>query len=88
MIKEVLYVVIVLAGIPFGIFLDKLCKDESGNWNQRFKIISAISLVLIFLVWLLKFEYRIPVTVGLSFVILTSRTIALKNKRGKTFWRR
>jgi len=81
MIKEVLYAVIVLLGIPVGIFLSKLCGEEISAWTNRLKFISIIAFILGIAVWFMDFEYKIPVAAALSFVIVNNLVITLKGGR-------
>jgi len=80
MIKEAGYLVIVLLGIPVGIFFGRLCKEEIVVWSGRLKWISIISFVIGIIVWFMNFEYRIPVVVTLLFVIVNNLTIVWRSK--------
>ena len=81
MIKEVLYSFIVLLGIPVGIFLSKLCREEISAWTNRLKFIYVIALALGVVIWLVDFEYKIPVVAALSFVVVNNLVITLKGGR-------
>ena len=59
MIKELIYLIIILLGIPAGLFLAKICKEEIKNWRKRLKILIAGCFVVIVAVFFLDFEYKI-----------------------------
>jgi len=80
MIKELLYILIIIAGFPAGLLLKKLCKDEIKDWEKRFFIMSIIALIFIIILLFLNFQYKIPVIVALGFIIVTGITISLKYK--------
>jgi len=75
MIKELLYLVIVFAGFPFGIILSSLCKEELQAWKRRFTYIVIASLVLIPIIYVAGFEYKIPIIVALVFIIISLMTM-------------
>ena len=75
MIREVIYLLVILAGIPNGRFLARWCSDELKVWRKRFLILTIISLALIIVVYFTRFEYKIPVIVALLFTVTTSLTI-------------
>ncbi len=81
MIKEILYFVIVILGIPAGLFISKLCKDEIKSWRVRLIGMGIISLVLGIVVFFTGFEYKISVMISLFFVVIFCLTIVLKNQR-------
>ncbi len=75
MIREVIYLLIILAGILNGKFLARWCADELKVWRKRFLILAIISLALAIGVYFTSFEYKIPVITALLFVITKSLTI-------------
>lgn len=78
MIKEIIYLIIILSGIPVGLFLAKICKEEIKSWRKRLKILIVSCIVVIVAVFFLDFEYKISAIVTLSFMIVTCLTIGLK----------
>jgi len=81
MIKGVLYLLVVLMGIPSGLLLGRLCSDETDAWKKRLIWISILNLVLIFGFLMSGFEFKIPVVVGLCFSSVCFFTIVLKTSR-------
>ena len=75
MIREVIYLLVISAGILNGIFLARWCADELKIWRKRFLILAIISLALIIVVYFTSFEYKIPVITAFLFTITTSLTI-------------
>lgn len=80
MIKEIIYILIILAGIPNGLLLAKLCKDELKAWKNRFTYIAIISLASIIIIYFSSLELKIPIIIALFFMITTSLTIIKKAK--------
>jgi hypothetical protein len=80
-IEYILYFLIIAAGIPFGLMIFKLCKEEIKNWITRLIIISFAALAAIILVALTSFDYKTPITAGLLFIIAFCLTIVGKFKK-------
>ena len=78
MIKELIYIFIILIGIPFGLFLKKICKEEINAWRKRLKIMIIVCLIAIVALFFIDFEYKIPVITTLIFIIITC--LILKKK--------
>tara|TARA_B100001971_G_C18251112_1_gene578295 strand:+ start:2678 stop:2917 length:240 start_codon:yes stop_codon:yes gene_type:complete len=78
MLKLIIYLSIILAGIPTGIILKKLCKDETKPWKNRFNYISIISLILSILIYFSTLDYKIPISITLLYIISTLQTINYK----------
>ena len=78
MLKIFLYVIILLLGVPVGLYLSYVCKEELKAWRKRFLILSIICLILIFLVSLMDFSYKIPSLLSLFFIIIVFLTIFYK----------
>ena len=81
MIKEVLYILIVILGFPIGLLLKKLCKDEINLWGKRFLVMSIIALILIIILLFISFQYKLPSIIALLFIIITSLTIKFFNRK-------
>jgi len=80
MFKEFLYFAIVILGIPAGLLISKLCKDEIKSWRKRLISMGIISLVGGVVVFFTSFEYKIPVVISLFFIIIFCFVIILKNR--------
>ena len=78
MLKEVGYIVIVLLGIPIGMFLSRLCREEIVAWAGRLKLISIVAFIIGIIVWFMDFSYRIPVVVALLFIVVNNLTIIVR----------
>ncbi len=83
MIKELIYTLILIAGIPAGLVLAKVCRDEIKNWRKRLWLISIICLTLAIIIIFLNFEYKIPSIITLIFILITSMVIIWKSHRQK-----
>jgi len=81
MIKELLYLLIIIVGIPAGLILAKLTKDEIKIWKKRLIIIIIASIIISIALLLTTFEYKIPIIITLGFIILTCLTIIWKSKK-------
>ena len=79
MLKEVLYLIILLLAIPTGLLLGWLCSDEIKNWRKRLIIGIVSCLLLIIILGLIDFQDKIPVLLGLGFIVITSLTIYIKH---------
>jgi len=82
MLENLIYLLILIAGFPAGLILAKMCKDEIKQWRKRLVIISVICLILAIGVSFLPsliFYYKLPVIIGLFFIIITSLTIVWKS---------
>jgi len=78
MIKEVGYLVIVLLGIPVGIILYTLCKEEVNSWVSRIKFVPIICVILGVFVWIVNLKFKVPITISLIFILVTN-LILIKN---------
>ena len=81
MLKEILYLIILILGIPAGLILANFCSDEIKKWRKRLLWISGICLILAVVTFFIKFEYKIPVIITLIFIIITYLTIVWKSNR-------
>ncbi|MEK6914292.1 MAG: hypothetical protein AABW83_01450 [Nanoarchaeota archaeon] len=75
-----IYLVLLLA-FPTGIILSKFCQDELKSWKNKFKIILIISLILSIISIISKFEYKIPITLSLFFIVITMFVLILKSDK-------
>ncbi len=75
MIKTIFQIIIIFLAIPSGIFLSKICSDELHSWKNRLKIIAIFSTILLAGIFLIDFNYKIPIIVSLSFLIILTSTI-------------
>ena len=78
MLEVLFYILILVAGVPAGIILAKLCEDEIKNWRVRFFLVSVICFILILIISFINFEYKSPVIISLLFIMITSLTIVWK----------
>ncbi len=85
MIKEGLYLLIVFVGIPAGLILAKLCREELTAWKRRFTYVVIVSLILMPVVYVTNFEYKIPVIVALGFLVLALITITYQAEKTAVF---
>ena len=80
MLEILFYILIILLGIPTGLFFANICKDEIKSWKKRLIIISAICLVLAIVLIFINYQYKIPVIMSLIFIIITFLTVVWKSK--------
>ena len=80
MIKEMLYLFILVVGFLFGNYIYSLCKEEVGAWKFRLKFISIISLILVIIMIFINFLYKTPIIITLGFIIVMNLTILSRNK--------
>lgn len=65
-----------------GLFLSKLCKDETKAWRSRLFVISILSMIVIVLVSFVPLQiyaYKIPTIISLFFIIIVCLTINWKS---------
>lgn len=74
-----LYTIILVLGIANGLILAKLCKEEIGKWRKKLWIMNGVCLILGILVFILNFEYKIPVAVGLGFIVVNDLTVIFRS---------
>ena len=79
MIDKILFAMIVLAGIPVGLFLSSLCKEELRSWKKRFIYLSIISFIFSLLLFFTNFEFKIPIIITLFFIKSILLTIVFKS---------
>jgi len=79
MLKNLLYIIVLLLGFPAGIYLAWLCKDEIKSWKKRMIAMSIISLILGFIAFFIDLEYKIPIAICLFFITITFLTIVWKS---------
>ncbi|MDD5193656.1 MAG: hypothetical protein PHF67_03650 [Candidatus Nanoarchaeia archaeon] len=78
MIKELIYLIIVILGIPTGLFLAKICKDEIKAWRKRLIIFILACFIIGIWLFFIDFVYKIPVIITLGFIIAMFLTIVVK----------
>ncbi len=81
MIKELLYALVILLGIPIGLFLAWVAKDELKAWRKRFYIIAVVCLIASIFFVFSNFEFRIPVVLGFIFIVVVSSVIIIRAKK-------
>ena len=82
MIQNLFYLLLLLAGFPTGLLLNRLCKEEIKNWGKRLFIIVIISLISSIVISFISFNsfiYKIPVIITLFFIVITCLTIVWKS---------
>lgn len=79
MLKEVLYIILLLLGFPSGIYLARTCRDEIRKWRGRLILICALGIILVGLLLILDIKLKLSIIVGLFFIIITLLTIVLKS---------
>jgi len=79
MLTVLFYLILLVLGIPAGLILAGLCKDEIRNWKKRLFVMSIIAFLLIIIMFFTDFLYRIPVIISLFFIIITCLTIIWKS---------
>jgi hypothetical protein len=80
MLKNLLYLIILLAGIPAGHYLMHLAKDEIKAWRGRLIVMAFISAVAAVIVYFYKLDYSEPIIVGLLFIVIVCMVIIRKSK--------
>jgi len=79
MLKNILYLSVLAIGIPVGLFLSSLCSEEIRNWRMRLLLITGVSLASVIGILFTSYEYKMPVIIGLLFIIVTNFTIFKKS---------
>jgi hypothetical protein len=67
-------------GFGNGLLLAHLCKEEVRKWNVRFFIIALVTALLSIGIYFTKLPYKLPITMALLFMCITSLTIVFKGK--------
>jgi len=75
MLTNLLYLLLLIIGIPTGLWLSKLCEEELKAWRKRLFIISVICFVLVVVMLFTNFLYKIPIIISLFFIIIVCLTI-------------
>lgn len=78
MYEKLLYIITLILGYPFGIYLAWLCKDEVKAWKTRLIIISIIGLISSVVLYFFVFSYKFQIILTLFFIIITCLTIVWK----------
>ena len=78
MLQNLFYLLLLIIGFPFGIYLAKICKEEINNWRGRLFLISVICLIGIIAIVFVDFLYKIPIIISLFFIIIVCLTINWK----------
>jgi len=55
MIKEIVYIILILFGIPIGMFLALLCGQEVEAWKKSLVVIAIISSVAVLVMLTIDF---------------------------------
>lgn len=78
MFEVLFYILILLAGFPTGLLLEKLCIEEIKNWRTRFLGVSIICFVLAVIIGFTNITYKLPYIISLLFMTITSLTLVWK----------
>ena len=79
MIEVLFYFGMLLLGIPSGLFLVRLCRDEIQKWTGRLKFMIGVCIILGLGLIFSSFTYKIPTIVSLLFVIIVNLVILKKS---------
>jgi len=77
--KNLFYILLLLAGFPAGYLLAYLCRDETKAWRKRMFILAILSLITAIAVSFTSFEYKFPVILTCFFIAILSLTIIYKS---------
>jgi len=78
MFEVLFYILILLAGFPTGLVLERLCIEEIKNWRTRFLGVSIICFILTLVVSFTNLTYKLPYIISLWFMTITSLTLVWK----------
>jgi len=82
MLTNLYYLLLLIVGFPFGLFLARLCKEEIKKWRKRLFIISVSSLILAVIISFIPttlYLYKFSTIISLFFIIITCLTIIWKS---------
>jgi dolichyl-phosphate-mannose--protein O-mannosyl transferase len=68
MITQILYGVILVCGVLFGLCLQKICHDEIVQWKHRFLFLGLMSIIGSIYFSFSPFVYSFPITLSLIFM--------------------
>lgn len=80
MLKEILYAVVLLIAVPVALLLAWLTKEELKKWRKRFYIIVIVALISSLIFLFTDFVLKIPVILGLIFIIIIFVILIIKAK--------
>ena len=83
MLKNLLYLFVLLAGFPTAYFLSYLCEDEIKSWEKRLLGIAIVSLIIGIGLLFTSFEYKFPVVVSLLFIVIVNLMIVVQVRNKK-----
>jgi hypothetical protein len=81
MLKEPLYILVIALGIPTGLFLSNLCKEELESWKHKISSMILFSFLLSIVIYFTNFQYKTPIIISLLFIVVTSLTILKKSRK-------
>jgi len=81
MINFLLIMGVLILGIPCGIFLEKTCKDEIKVWRKRILGLTITSLIFSIGILFTNFQFKIPISLTLIFMILVFLTMILRSDK-------
>lgn len=70
--QNLLYVLILLAGLPAGYFLAYLCRDELIKGRTWFLALSAVCLISAVIISFIGFLFKFSIILTLFFIIIIS----------------
>ncbi len=83
MLENLLYVFLLVLGVPTGLILSSLCKEELKAWKKRLFVIVVACLITIILLILIEFSLKTPIIISLFFIIITNIVIIWKSGKNK-----
>jgi len=78
MIKNLVYIIILLLGIPVAEILIKMCGEEINAWKKRVLVISIISIILSIIIFISDAIYKIPISLSLLFIAVVFLRVFFK----------
>ena len=81
MLNELFYFILVLIGIPIGLFLAWVAKDELKDWRKRFYILSILALLISLYLLFTNFPLKIPFILGLIFIVVVFSVLIIQSKK-------
>ena len=83
MLKSVFYLIGLVLGIPTGLILARMCKEEVKSWRKFLNMSVIILLALGVIVYFTDVLYKLQIILTFIFMIITSLTIVWKSYNSK-----
>ncbi len=79
--KELIYLIVLILGVPVGWILENRFRGEIKNWRKRIRWMALTCWIFSLAILFFDYEYKIPVSYTLVVMTITMITLLWRSMR-------